>query len=120
MTPPVLSALYGSTAIKMAANLSDANASALARNMATTAEFIATQPPFSFAAFVRGVTRTATTFAVPHMDFATLPQMTAEQSQALQAEMRRRYAFTATKPAAPASDENSSNDDPTQSSEWKP
>jgi hypothetical protein len=52
--PAVLDALYGATAIKFASKISDAAAHALARDMHTTPEFILNQPPYHFAAYVRG------------------------------------------------------------------
>jgi hypothetical protein len=93
MTPPVLNALYSSTAIKMAAKLSDANASALARNMGTTPEFIATQDPFHFALSVRGVVDSAVSYKVVSIEGA-LPKMTDSQAQEVREDMRRRYSYT--------------------------
>lgn len=92
MSPPVLNALYGSTAIKFAAQLSDANASALARNMGTTAEFILNQPQYSYAAHIRGLTPQAIALKVPFTDLNALPRMTAEEAEAVRADMRKRYS----------------------------
>jgi hypothetical protein len=91
MTAPVLNALYGSTAIKMASRLSDANASALARNMGTTPDFILKQPQYSFATHVRGVTETAAVFKPPHVDFAKMPRLSDPEK--IRRDMRDKYAI---------------------------
>jgi DNA helicase HerA-like ATPase len=65
LQPAVLDALYGATAIKFASKVSDAAAHALARDMRTTPEFIFNQPPYHFAAYVRGLTDTAISIGMP-------------------------------------------------------
>ena len=65
LQPYVLDALYGATAIKFASQVSDAAAHALARDMRTTPEFILNQPPYHFAAYVRGLTHTALSVGIP-------------------------------------------------------
>lgn len=95
LSAPVLNALYGSTSIKMAAHLHDANASALARNMGTTPDFIRDVPPYVFAAYVRGLTKEATTFSVPPVDFAKMPRMSKPEANALRREMRERFSMGA-------------------------
>lgn len=92
LTPPVLNALLGSTAIKFAAKLSDANASALARNMGTTAEFISSQRPYTYAAHVRGLTDSAISIQIPFTDFNRMERMSREEQEAVRDEMRRKYA----------------------------
>ena len=72
MTPPVLNALYGSTAIKFAAGINDLT---LARHMATTPEFILQQPRYSYAVHIRGTTDSAMSFRIPHVDFTRHPRM---------------------------------------------
>lgn len=94
MTPPVLNALYSNAAIKMAAKLSDANASALARNMGTTAEFIAQQDPFHFALSVRGVLDTAVSYAVLNTDISKFDGLTPAEMQENRERMRRLYSYT--------------------------
>ena len=94
MQPHVLNALYGSTAIKIAANVQDADASALARNMNTTAAFIANQPPYTFAAFARGVTQSAGYYSPPNADNHWEPRMAPEQFAELRQRMRDRYGIT--------------------------
>lgn len=94
LTPPVLNALMGSTAIKFAAALTDANASVLARNMGTTPEFILKQPKYHYAAHIRGHTTEAVSLVVPHADFRNEPQMSDDDFEKLRANMRERYAIS--------------------------
>lgn len=89
---PVLNALYGSTAIKFAAQVSDSNASALARNMGTTPEFIMSQPPFSYAVSVRGRTKTAISLKIPDLDLNKSERMTQSESRQVRDDMRHKYA----------------------------
>ena len=82
MTPPVLQALNGSVAIKMTAH----------------------PTPHHFNVTCRGVTDLPVDFHVPHVDFATMPQMSREQQDAVRDDMRRRYSYTpkvAEKPQPP-------------------
>lgn len=92
MTPPVLNALMGSTAIKFAANLADTNLSAMANSMHTTPEFLRSQPPFHFGAYIRGTTETALSLNVPHVDFSKMEQMTDAEREDVRRVMRKRYA----------------------------
>jgi len=92
MSPPVLDALYGATAIKFAAQVSDANAHALARNMGCTPEFILKQPQYHFAASVRGLTDTAVSLAIPDCDLNRMDRMSDHERVALRDQMRDRYA----------------------------
>lgn len=91
MQPPVLNALYGSTAIKFATRVQD---NTLARYMNTDAEFIRSQPTYSFAAYVSGTTDKAVSLSIPHVDMTKLPRMSDEQYDEIVAEMRRRYSYT--------------------------
>ncbi len=93
MTPPVLNALLGSTAIKFAANLADPNLTLMARSMQTTPELLQKQPPFHFSAYIRGQTETALSIKVPHVDFSAMEQTSDQEHEALRATMRRRYAI---------------------------
>lgn len=101
LTPPVLNALMGSTAIKFAAALTDANASALARNMGTTPEFILKQPKYHYAAHIRGQTTEAVSLEVPHVDFRNEPQMSESDFEKLRNLMRERYAISKEPKALP-------------------
>jgi hypothetical protein len=89
----VLDALYGATSIKFAAGISDAGSHALARDMRTTPEFIMDQPPYHFAAYIRGVTRNAISLGIPHTDMNRYPRMTDHQMRVVRADMRERYAI---------------------------
>ncbi|MCS3476048.1 hypothetical protein M2212_002894 [Bradyrhizobium elkanii] len=99
MQPHVLDALYGATAIKFASKISDAAAHALARDMRTTPEFILNQPPYHFAAYIRGMTNAALSVGVPATDMNAMPRMTPAEHAAVRKSTRERYSV---KPAAPA------------------
>ena len=127
MTPPVLNALLGSTAIKFAANLADPNLSPIARSMQTTPEFLEKQPPFHFAAHIRGTTETALPLTVPHVDFATMEQMTEGDYCELRERMRERYAVDVSpegsddrpdRPSEPPQERDLDNPPTAPSSEW--
>jgi hypothetical protein len=89
----VLDALYGATSIKFASKVSDAAAHALARDMRTTPEFILDQPPYHFAAFVRGMTSTALSIGIPATDMNRMERMTRAEHHAVQERIRRQYAI---------------------------
>lgn len=88
----VLDALYGATAIKFASQVSDSAAHALARDMRTTPEFILNQPPFHFAAYVRGLTNTAISIGIPAIDLNKAPRMTVEEQHIVRQHVRNTYA----------------------------
>jgi hypothetical protein len=88
----VLDALYGATAIKFASKVSDAAAHALARDMRTTPEFILEQPPYHFAAHVRGMTQTALSIGIPATDMNRMPRMTRGEHEVVRRRIRERYA----------------------------
>jgi hypothetical protein len=90
--PYVLDALYGSTGIKYAAQVSDAAAHALARDMRCTPEFIQKQPPYHFATFVRGRTDIAVSLKIPSVDMMKMPRMTEAELTALREKTRVRYS----------------------------
>lgn len=92
LQPYVLDALYGATAIKFASKVSDAAAHALARDMRTTPEFILDQPPYHFAAYVRGLTDTAVSIRIPETDMNRFPRMTSEEHGIVQQRLRGQYA----------------------------
>jgi hypothetical protein len=94
----VLDALYGATAIKFASQVSDAAAHALARDMRTTPEFILNQPPFHFAAFIRGVTQSAISVGIPAIDMNAAPRMTAEERRVVRQRIRDTYAVSVMAP----------------------
>jgi len=96
LQPPVINALMGSTAIKFAAQVSDANASALARNMGTTPDFILNQPKHHYAVSVRGHTTSAVSLAIPLVELGKEPRMSQVQADAVRRDMRRRYSINET------------------------
>ena len=93
LAPSVLNALYGSTAIKFAAKVNEPAAPALARSMGTTAELLAKQPDYSFAAFIRGVTDAAVSLRIPFTDMNQMERMTAGELDTIRQDMRERYAI---------------------------
>jgi len=99
MQPYVLDALYGATAIKFASKISDAAAHALARDMRTTPEFILNQPPYHFAAFVRGTTNAALSIGIPATDFTKYPRMTSAEHAAVRESIRKLYSIAPEDPA---------------------
>lgn len=92
LQPYVLDALFGATAIKFAAQVSDAAAHALARDMRTTPEFILNQPPYHFAAYVRGQTPSAVSIGIPSFDLNNAPRMTKQEMQIVRQRIRDQYA----------------------------
>lgn len=99
MQPHVLDALYGATSIKFASKISDAAAHALARDMRTTPELILNQPPYHFAAYVRGMTNAALSVGVPATDLNAMPRMTPAEHASVRNRIRERYSVG---PKAPA------------------
>ena len=94
LQPAVLDALYGATAIKYASKISDAAAHALARDMRTTPEFILNQPPYHFAAYVRGLTDTAISTLIPPTDMNKMARMTDDEQRMVRQAIRNRYGIT--------------------------
>ena len=119
MSAPVLNALYSSTAIKMAANLSDANASAMARNMGASAEQLRDTPKYHMLISVRGVTQTAVLYPVPDFSFDREVPMAPAQMDAVRQEMRVKFSTDRSggqpqKPTSPAKiDPKQKNDEDT-------
>ena len=93
LQPYVLDALYGATAIKFASQVSDAAAHALARDMRTTPEFILKQPPFHFAAYVRGLTDAAMSIGIPKIDMNAAARMTPDEQRLVRQGIRDKYAM---------------------------
>jgi hypothetical protein len=94
MSDKVMAALYRSTAIKFAARSPVTDAGAMGPSMSTTADFITNQKNHHMAAYIRGVTPTAISLAIPRADFASMKQMTAEEWRKVVEEMRRKYAIS--------------------------
>ena len=93
LDPSVLNALFGSTTIKFAAQVSDANASALARNMGTTPDFILKQPHYSYAAHIRTLTAAAVSLKIPYINFMDMPRMSDLDAVDIREQMRAKYAI---------------------------
>lgn len=94
LSAPVLSALYGNAAIKIVAQVADTAAHQLARNMGTTPEFLQNTPEYTFAAFVRGVTKTAGYFKADELNFDNEDlHMTDREFGAIRDDMRWRYSY---------------------------
>jgi hypothetical protein len=106
LQPYVLDALYGATAIKFASKVSDSAAHALARDMRTTPEFILEQPPYHFAAYVRGLTDTALSIGIPATDMNAMPRMTRAEHDAVRKSIRECYAISPDGPPRIATDAN--------------
>lgn len=128
LQPYVLDALYGATAIKFASQVSDAAAHALARDMRTTPEFILKQPPFHFAAYVRGLTDTAMSIGIPKIDMNAAPRMTEEEQRLVRQGIRDKYATavgaiqpiapTQTQPSATPADSDSNVETDAAATKW--
>jgi len=129
LQPYVLDALYGATAIKFASQVSDAAAHALARDMRTTPDFILNQPPFHFAAYVRGLTDTAISIGIPAIDLNAAPRMNEEEQHIVRQRIRDTYAVPLgttqlmpaaqeERPATPPGDPDSGIDTDAAAKEW--
>jgi hypothetical protein len=94
LQPAVLDALYGATAIKFASMVSDSAAHELARDMRTKPQFILDQPPYHFAAYVRGYTGSAVSIKIPAMDMNRMPRMSAQEQAAVRQDIRDRYSIS--------------------------
>jgi hypothetical protein len=92
LSQKTLDALYANTSIKFAGGVSDKDAYALARNMRCEPAFIAEQPKGSFAAYVKGSTKSAMTLKFPFLDFATTRRMSAAEQQEIRDVLRAKYA----------------------------
>jgi hypothetical protein len=92
LDPKLQEAFGANTAIKFAGGVSNKDARALAPMLGCTPEFIESQPKGSFAASVRGLTTTALPLRFPLGHMEDMERMSGAERQALQEEMRRRYA----------------------------
>jgi hypothetical protein len=92
LDPKLQEAFGANTAIKFAGGVSNKDARALAPMLGCTPEFIESQPKGSFAASVRGLTTTALPLRFELGTMEKLPRMSKSERNALQQEMRRRYA----------------------------
>lgn len=92
LDPKLQEAFAANTAIKFAGGVSAKDARTLAPMLYCAPEFIEAQPKGSFAAHVRGRTKSALPLAFPFGYMEALPSMTKAERSALQQMMRERYA----------------------------
>lgn len=92
LEPKLQEAFAANTSIKFAGGVSNKDARSLAPMMACTPEFIDEQPKGSFAAHVRGVTKSALPLKFPFGHMEEMQQMTSVEHQELLGAMRHKYA----------------------------
>ena len=92
LDPKLHEAIAANTAIKFAGGVSAKDARALAGDMRATAEMIESQERFSFAAHIKGVTRSAVSLRITAGRMEKEPRMSAAERSQLREAMRRRYA----------------------------
>ena len=92
LEPKLQEAFAANTAIKFAGGVSAKDARALAPMMYCSPELIEAQPKGSFAAHVRGQTKSAVPLAFPFGHMEDMPRMDKGERQALRQTMRDRYA----------------------------
>ena len=93
LEPKLQEAFAANTAIKFAGGVSAKDARSLAPMLYCQPELIEAQPKGSFAAHVRGQTKSAVPLSFPFGHLEDLPRMTKAQRLALQQVMRDRYAI---------------------------
>jgi hypothetical protein len=92
LSQATLDSLYANTSTKYAGGMSDKDAHALARNMATEPAFIMEQPMGTFATFVRNYTKNAVSLKFPLSDLPYRQHMTHAQQIAVRDDIRSKYA----------------------------
>ena len=92
LDPKLQEAFAANTAIKFAGGVSAKDARALAPMLYCQPELIEAQPKGSFAAHVRGQTKSAVPLAFPFGFMEDMPRMEKAERDALQQRMRDRYA----------------------------
>ena len=92
LEPKLQDAFSANTSIKFAGGVSAKDARALAPMLYCDPGFIEAQPKGSFAAHIRGVTKSAVPLQFPFGYLEQKPRMSREQRNELQAKMRERYA----------------------------
>ena len=83
--------LGANTSTKMCGSLDTSDEARFAAYLNCDTQFIKAQPKGSFATFVRGVTTTAMSLAVPFVDLAKEPQMNAAAYEAYRKQNRAQY-----------------------------
>jgi hypothetical protein len=92
LDPKLQEAFAANTSIKFAGGVSARDARALAPMLYCDPSLIEAQPKGSFAAYVRGVTKSALPLNFPFGHMEALDRMTPAESDALRDAMRARYA----------------------------
>ena len=92
LDPKLQEAFAVNTAIKFAGGVSAKDARSLAPMMYCSPELIEAQPKGSFAAHVRGQTKSAVPLAFPFGHMEDMPKMDKAEQHALRQQMRDRYA----------------------------
>ena len=92
LDPKLQEALAANSSIKFAGGVSAKDARALAPMMSCAPELIEAQQKGSFAAYVRGVTKSAVPLKFPLGHMEAMPQMTASEFTELRTAMRDAYA----------------------------
>ena len=92
LEPKLQEAFAANTAIKFAGGVSAKDARSLAPMLYCQPELIEAQPKASFAAHVRGQTKSAVPLRFPLGFMETLPKMDKAEQQALRQRMRDLYA----------------------------
>lgn len=92
LEPKLLEAFSANTSIKFAGGVSAKDARALAPMLYCDPGFIEAQPKGSFAAHIRGLTKSAVPLQFPFGFLEQKPKMSAANRRALQSKMRGRYA----------------------------
>ncbi len=113
LDPRLQEAFAANTSIKFAGGVSARDARALAPMLYCEPRFIEAQPKGSFAAHIRGVTKSAVPFQFPLGVLEQKPKMSHADRDALQAKMRDRYAvhYTALDGLQPEDDDPAPEDD---------
>jgi hypothetical protein len=102
LEPKLQEAFAANTAIKFAGGVSAKDARALAPMLYCTPELIEAQPKGSFAAQVRGVTKSAVPMSFPFGHMEAMPRMSGIERRLLRQRMRERYAVHHSELAIPA------------------
>lgn len=92
LDPKLQDAIAANTAVKFAGGVSAKDARTLAPMLYCQPEFIEAQPKGSFAAHIRGVTKSALPLQFPFGYLEAWPTMTAREQTILRDRMRERYA----------------------------
>lgn len=88
----LLEAISANTSIKFAGGVSAKDARTMVSELRTDAGFVENQDKLSFAAFVKGATRSAVSISIVPGQMERLPRLSEEDKQAQRDFMRKRYA----------------------------